>query len=83
MQDAPLLSRVHVSNRAGKERAERWVRAVAGVRSVNAMLESFGSSAQNELLDCKRWTTRIRLLNAVFDYIKVFYNRRRRHSQRG
>ena len=44
------------------------------------MMESFGSSAQNQLLDYKRWTARIPLLNAMFDYIEVFYNRRR-HQQ--
>jgi putative transposase len=47
------------------------------------MMESFWSSMQNELLDRKRWTTRIELSNAMFDYIEVFYNRRRRHSQLG
>lgn len=49
----------------------------------NAMMESFWSSMQNELLDRKRWTTRIELSNAMFDYIEVFYNRRRRHSKLG
>jgi transposase InsO family protein len=49
----------------------------------NAMMESFRSSMQNELLDRKRWTTRIELSNAMFDYIEVFYNRRRRHSKLG
>lgn len=49
----------------------------------NAMMESFWSSMQNELLNRKRWTTRIELSNAMFDYIEVFYNRRRRHSQLG
>lgn len=49
----------------------------------NAMMESFWSSMQNELLDRKRWTTRVELSNAMFDYIEVFYNRRRRHSQLG
>ncbi len=49
----------------------------------NAMMESFWSSMQNELLDRKRWTTRVELSNAMFDCIEVFYNRRRRHSQLG
>ena len=46
----------------------------------NAMMESFWSSMQIELLDRKRWTTRFELTNAIFDYIHVFYNRPRRHS---
>ena len=49
----------------------------------NAMMESFWSSMLNELLDRKRWSTRIELSNAMFDYIEVFYNRRRRHSKLG
>jgi transposase InsO family protein len=31
----------------------------------------------------KHSTTRIELSNAMFDYIEVFYNRRRRHSRLG
>ncbi len=46
----------------------------------NAMMESFWSSMQIELLDRKRWRTRLELTNAIFDYIEAFYNRRRRHS---
>ena len=47
----------------------------------NAMMESFWSSMQIELLDRKRWKTRVELSNAMFDYIENFYNRQRRHSQ--
>ncbi|MGP5365614.1 IS3 family transposase [Brachybacterium tyrofermentans] len=46
----------------------------------NAMMESFWSSMQIELLNRKKWNTRIELANAIFEYIEVFYNRRRRHS---
>lgn len=53
----------------------------SATRSTNAMMESFWSSMQIELLDRKRWRTRLALTNAIFDYIEVFYNRRRRHSQ--
>ena len=48
----------------------------------NAMMESFWSSMQNALLERKRWTTRVELSNALFEYFDVFYNRRR-HSQLG
>ena len=34
----------------------------------NAMMESFWSSMQIELLDRKRWRTRLELSNAMFDY---------------
>lgn len=47
----------------------------------NAMMESFWSSMQIELLNRKKWRTRLDLANAIFDYIEIFYNRQRRHSQ--
>jgi len=46
----------------------------------NAMMESFWSSMQIELLDRKRWNTRLELSNVMFDYIEIFYNQQRRHS---
>jgi transposase InsO family protein len=49
----------------------------------NAMMESFWSSMQIELLNRKRWKTRVELANAIFGYIEVFYNRQRRHSALG
>jgi putative transposase len=44
------------------------------------MMESFWSTMQIELLDRRRWKTRVELSNAIFEYIEVFYNRQRRHS---
>ncbi len=49
----------------------------------NAMMEAFWSRMQVELLDTRRWKTRIELANAIFEYIEVFHNRRRRHSSLG
>lgn len=49
----------------------------------NAMMESFWSSMQIELLNRKRWKTRVELANAIFEYIEVFHNRQRRHSALG
>jgi transposase InsO family protein len=49
----------------------------------NAMIESFWSSMQIELLNRKKWRTRVELANAMFDYIEIFHNRQRRHSQLG
>jgi transposase InsO family protein len=46
----------------------------------NAMMESFWSSMQIELLNRRRWKTRVELANAIFDYIEIFHNRQRRHS---
>ena len=49
----------------------------------NAMMESFWSSMQMELLDRQKWKTRVELANAIFDYIEIFHNRQRRHSALG
>jgi putative transposase len=38
---------------------------------------------QTELLDRKRWKTRIELANAFFDYLEIFHNRQRRHPALG
>lgn len=49
----------------------------------NAMIESFWSRMQVELLDRKRWRTRIELANAIFEYLETWHNRQRRHSALG
>ena len=49
----------------------------------NPLIEVFWSRMQVELLDTRRWKTRIELANAVFEYIEIFHNRRRRHSALG
>jgi putative transposase len=49
----------------------------------NAVIESFWARMQTELLDRRRWTTRIELANAIFEYLEIFHNRQRRHSALG
>ncbi len=49
----------------------------------NAVIESFWSRVQVELLDRQFWKTRLQLSTAMFDYIEVFHNRQRRHSALG
>jgi transposase InsO family protein len=46
----------------------------------DAMIESFCGRVQVELLNRQRWRTRIDLANALFEYLEIFRNRRRRHS---
>ena len=46
----------------------------------NAVIESFWSRMQVELLNRRRWSTRIELASAIFDYLEIFHNRQRRHS---
>lgn len=49
----------------------------------NAVVESFWGRMQVELLDRRRWRTRIELANAMFEHIEIFHNRKRRHSSLG
>ncbi|MGY2058119.1 transposase [Nocardia gipuzkoensis] len=49
----------------------------------NAVVESFWARMQVELLNRKRWNTRLELANAIFEYVEGFHNRRRRHSAIG
>jgi len=49
----------------------------------NAVIESFWGRMQTELLNRKRWNTRVELASAMFEYIEVFHNRQRRHSSIG
>jgi transposase InsO family protein len=46
----------------------------------NAVAESFFATLKTELVERHRWTGRLALRAALFDYIEVFYNRRRLHS---
>jgi transposase InsO family protein len=47
------------------------------------VVESFWGRMQTELLDRRRWRTRVELSTEIFDWIEVFYNRTRRHSSLG
>jgi transposase InsO family protein len=49
----------------------------------DAMIESFWSRMQVELLNRRRWNTRIQLANAMFEYLEIWHNRHRRHSALG
>jgi putative transposase len=44
------------------------------------MIEAFWSRMQVELLNYRRWKTRVELANAIFEYIEIFHIRRRRHA---
>jgi transposase InsO family protein len=49
----------------------------------NAVAESFFATLKRELIRPKRWSNRLELRTALFEYIEVFYNRRRLHSAIG
>jgi transposase InsO family protein len=49
----------------------------------NALIESFWSSMQAELLDRQSWTSRVQLASAMFEWIEGWYNPERRRSSLG
>jgi putative transposase len=49
----------------------------------NAAAESFFSTLKRELVNRRRFATRVEAKSAIFEWIEVFYNRRRRHSTIG
>jgi len=49
----------------------------------NAVAESFFSSLKEELVHRQSWATRAQARRAIFEYIEVFFNRRRMHSSLG
>ena len=46
----------------------------------NALMEAFWARMQVELLDRRKWKTRIELANAIFEYLEISHNRRWRHT---
>jgi transposase InsO family protein len=49
----------------------------------NAAMESFWSTLKHELIYRRHFKTRAEARQAIFDFIEVFYNRRRLHSSLG
>jgi putative transposase len=49
----------------------------------NAVAESFLATLKNELIHGRSRPTKAKLRSEVFEYIEVFFNRRRRHSTLG
>ena len=49
----------------------------------NAPVESFFSTLKRELVHHRRYQTRVEARAELFEYIEVWYNRRRRHSSLG
>lgn len=49
----------------------------------NAVAESFFATLKTELIYRQSWPTRAAVRRAVFEFIEVFYNRRRLHSSLG
>jgi len=59
-----------------------WPSGCTAARTGCHELNTAISSVQIELLNRKRWVTRVKLSNAMFDYIEIFHHHhQRRHSQ--
>jgi putative transposase len=70
----------------GKLLAESGIAASMGSRGDaydNAAMESFMASIKTELINRRRFKTKEEARTAIFTYIEVFYNPRRRHSALG
>ena len=49
----------------------------------NAVAESFWATLKNELVNHHQYATREQARQSIFEYIEVFYNRKRLHSSLG
>jgi putative transposase len=49
----------------------------------NAAMESFFKTLKTELVYHRKFATRAEAMSSIFEYIEVFYNRKRRHSSLG
>jgi putative transposase len=49
----------------------------------NAVAERFFATVKKELVHRRAWETRRELARVLFEYIEVYYNRRRLHSTLG
>ena len=49
----------------------------------NAVAESFFATLKKELIHGRSWPTKAELRTEVFEYVEIFFNRRRRHPTLG
>jgi transposase InsO family protein len=87
----PKAGLLHHSDRGCQYTSAQYRRALRDVGVVvsmsrkgncwdNAVAESFFSTLKNELVSRKSWRNRAELHDAVFEYVEIFYNRKRLHS---
>jgi putative transposase len=90
----PPQGLIHHSDRGSQYASAQYRQALAsrGIQASmsrkgncwdNAVVESFFSSLKMELVYLTDFSTRHQARSALFEYIEVFYNRRRRHSSLG
>ena len=49
----------------------------------NAMIESFWATLKEECIEKRIFSSRNEAKTAIFEYIEIYYNRKRRHSSLG
>jgi len=49
----------------------------------NALAESFFGTFKKELIHREKFQTRRQAASAIFEYLEIFYHRKRRHSKLG
>ncbi len=93
-QRAPAVGLIHHSDQ-GSEYASQGYQDLLHQRGIqvsmsrkgdcydNAMIESFWGTLKEEDIGQTIYQTREEAKTALFDYIEVFYNRKRRHSSLG
>jgi putative transposase len=47
------------------------------------MMAAFWGRTQTALLNRRRWRTRLEPVDAIFEYLRLFHDRKRRHSALG
>jgi putative transposase len=93
-QRRPQRGLIHHSDRGSQYASADYQRLLAkhGLRGSmsrrgdcwdNAVAESFFASLKLELVYQVQWRTRADARTAIFEYIELFFNRRRRHSSLG
>jgi len=93
-QRRPQPGLIHHSDRGSQYASADYQRLLAqhGLRGSmsrrgdcwdNAVAESFFASLKLELVYQVQWRTRAEVRTAIFEYLELFYNRRRRHSSLG
>ena len=90
----PGPSLVHHSDRGSQYAAKDYRKALEAFGAIasmsrkgncwdNAVPESFFGTLKTELVHRYSWTTMREAKSAIFEYIEVFYNRKRKHSTLG
>jgi transposase InsO family protein len=82
----PLESAQFVSLAFGQQARAAGIAQSMGSRGDcfdNAVAESFFATLKKELIHGRSWPSKAELRTEVFEYIEVFFNRRRRHSTLG